>query len=174
MHDGYRNMTTTQLSTARQTTAIAHLGNIALYTMALLLVMAAPLLGVAAAAFGAWQAIVAGSLLYLAPAVIIVLIALSILQSHKKGDLALLALVLTATAGWFMIEAQTRAGLLEWSTALPAHRGLLIGLLVLMVVALALIYAYRFNAARAIRSGLREVDTRASATSTPERHDLPS
>ena len=132
-----------ELPSANRSELMVFLSDIALYILVLLLVIAVPLLGLVAAAIGTWHALAAGSIFYLALGVIILLMALAIFQSHKKGDLTLLVLLLTGAAAWFLIDAQTQARLLGWAEGLAARTELLTGLLVLMVIALVLIYAFR-------------------------------
>lgn len=135
---------------------MAHLKNTILYSLALLLVVMAPLLGLVAAGTAIWYATLAGSMLYMPLGLIIVLAILAILHSHKKGDLALLALLLTGVSAWFLANAETRAAALEWLSAVADQTALLIGLLVLAVIALGLIYTLRLVAARAMRIRLAQ------------------
>jgi len=76
---------TTQSPNASRPGGLALLNNTLLCTLACLLILIAPLLGLMVAAIGAWHAIVAGSIFYLPLGLAVVLAALAIVQSHKKG-----------------------------------------------------------------------------------------
>jgi hypothetical protein len=117
--------------------------SVLMHSLALILVMLAPVLGLLAAAVAAWHAIVAGSIWYLPLALVIVLAAIAMIQSHKPFDLALLGLVVVAAFSWFMADSLQQVRLFDSILSLVPRTYLLGTILLVMVVALVLIHTVR-------------------------------
>ncbi len=111
--------------------------------LALSLVVLAPALGAVAAAIAVWQALLAGSIWYMPLGLVLVLAGISMMQSHKLFDLALLGLLVVAVTGLFMADALQRARMVDALLAMAGQTVLMSGLLVMMLAALALIHAAR-------------------------------
>lgn len=111
--------------------------------LALSLVVLAPALGAVAAAIAVWQALLAGSIWYMPLGLVLVLAGISMMQSHKLFDLALLGLLVIAVTGLFMADALQRARMVDALLAMAGQTVLMSGLLVMMLAALALIHAAR-------------------------------
>lgn len=128
------------------------LKNTLVFISALVSAVVAPLLGLAAAGIGTWHALVAGSIFYMPLGLIIMLMGLAILHSHNKWDLWLLGLLVVGAATWYYVGGQDWTRMLGWAEGLAVHTELLAGLLVLLVMALVLVYVFRFIAMSAARS----------------------
>jgi len=93
--------------------------------------------------FLAWQALLAGSIWYMPMGLLLVLAVIAMIYSHKLFDLALAGLVLVVVVAWFRADSLQQGRWLDSAQLLLPQTGLLAGLLVLMVLALALIHLAR-------------------------------
>lgn len=141
-----------------------------MYALVGLMIVTAPALGAVVAAIGVWHSILAWSIYPSALALAVLLVATALIYSHKKADLALLALVTVGTAAGLLIETQTRFQLLGWAQALAAKPGWLPALLALMSIALVLIYIHRMISARADRKSPNLDTTLPSTLREPAVH----
>ncbi|MGY6554371.1 MAG: hypothetical protein ACXIUM_07595 [Wenzhouxiangella sp.] len=141
-------MTIAETSDAQKPGFVARLRYIGLYALSLLLVLLAPILGVFVALVAAWHAIVAQSIVLLPLAVFLALVIVSVYQRHKGGDILTLGLMLTLTAGWFLIDLETRKEILGWASALVLPVELLAGSLAVLCLLLVVLLVFRFSAER--------------------------
>ena len=112
------------------------------------MILMAPPLGIFAALILVWHAIIAGSLPFAVIALGIGLVTVSIVQSHRKRDLALLAVMSICAASWFLIGTTVQTHFLEWGARLADRTNILCGLLILIVIWIGLVYWVRHARAR--------------------------
>lgn len=105
-----------------------------------MLVLIAPALGAVTAAVATWQAVLAGSILYMPLGLVLVLAVIAIVQSHKPLDFVLFGLLLVGVIAWFRTDPLRQAGWLEslqeWASLLHLVPGLL------LILGLLLIWLY--------------------------------
>lgn len=116
-------MAVTELETADRPGMVTRLGHVVLYGLALVLVLLAPILGMLVAAVAAWHAVLAQSIILLPLGLFLVLVILSVYQRHGRSDLAVLSLMLAATASWFLLDSQARIEMLKWGGCASASGG---------------------------------------------------
>lgn len=113
------------------------------YTLAIMLVILSPALGVLAAAIATWHALLAGWFWYMPLGLVMVLAAIAMVQSHRLFDLGVLVLMVAAAIIWFGIDSLQQRSLLEAVQALTAQTYLMVGVLMVMLVSLVLIHLAR-------------------------------
>lgn len=124
-----------------------------LYSLSLLLVLAAPVLGLAASSVAAWNSLLAGSVLYMPLGLVLLLAVVAVVHTHKAFDITLLALVGFGVTTWFLAGAVRQIRLLDAVQTFAAQTPLMIGALLVMVVVLVLVRATRRSGGAGAVSG---------------------
>lgn len=117
--------------------------NFLFYTLAFMLVVLSPALGVLAAAIATWHALLAGWFWYMPLGLVMILAAIAMVQSHRLFDVAFLVLMVVATITWLGIDSLQQRAFLEAVQALTAQTYLMAGVLLVMLASLMLIHFAR-------------------------------
>lgn len=111
-----------------------------LFSLALILLLASPALGLLAAAVATWQAQLAGSVLYMPLGLVLVLALIAVIQSHKPLDVLLFGSLVLGTIGWFIADAHQQAHISGIVLDLSTRVNFMPGLIVASLLTAALLF----------------------------------